>query len=70
MNCPNIFARSGSDDHNYECLGFIEKCSYCESKMRRCELDNHVRFDCLENEISCILCYTEGIKKKEMDNHK
>jgi hypothetical protein len=38
--------------------------------MRRFELDNHVRFDCLENEITCNLCNTEGIKRKEINVHK
>ena len=37
--------------------------------MKRCELDEHVRNDCLESEIQCLLCNDENVKRKDMNHH-
>ena len=37
--------------------------------MKRCELDYHVWYECPENEIHCIICNNDGIKRKDMNQH-
>jgi len=69
VNCPETYLRSELNLHEQDCIGFIEKCTYCKLEMKRCELDEHVRNDCLESEIQCLLCNDENVKRKDINHH-